>query len=310
MAKLLKVKNVAYYYTAEGTRIRAVDGVSLSLPAGKALGLVGESGSGKSTLGKLIAGLLKPQRGCIYFAGERIEGKMLPSIQYVFQNSTAALNPRMRVKNLIEEGLIIQGKYRRQQRINRVLTALKAVGLPETLLYRFPHELSGGQKQRVAIARALIMDPRLLILDEPVSSLDVTAGARLLALLKSLRQEKHLAYILISHDLAVVRQVCDYVAVMYAGKIVERGKVEQIFSSPGHYYTKMLLSAHPSPDPKRRCLPKIIGEPVDPSHIPAGCRFHPRCPQATFACSHRPPAFFEITPGHLVACHRTQTQIF
>ncbi|NLM51463.1 MAG: ABC transporter ATP-binding protein [Firmicutes bacterium] len=308
MNELLKIKNVVFHYTSGKKQIRAVDGVSLTLPEGEALGLVGESGSGKSTLGKLIAGLLQPQRGQIYFAGEQIEGKMLTSIQYVFQNSTAALNPRMRVKKLIEEGLHIQRKYHGRQRKHRVLMVLKSVGLPETLLERFPHELSGGQKQRVALARTLIVEPRLLILDEPVSSLDVTAGARLLALLKNLRKEKNLSYILISHDLAVVRQVCNSVAVMYAGKIVETGSVEKVFASPGHYYTKMLLAAHPSPDPAQRRLPKILGEPVDPSRMPTGCRFHPRCPQATSVCRRLPPALFMVSADHFAACHLAKSQ--
>ncbi|NLM47018.1 MAG: ABC transporter ATP-binding protein [Firmicutes bacterium] len=298
---LLEVKNVYYHYTARKATVRAVDGVSLTLRQGDALGLVGESGSGKSTLGKMIAGLLLPQRGQIIFAGRQVAG-VQRAVQYVFQNSTAALNPRMRVEALVEEGLELE-KIPHSERKKKVLAVLKAVGLPPTVLDRYPGQLSGGQRQRVALARALAVEPELLVLDEPVSSLDVTAGARLLALLGQMRKTHRVAFLLISHDLAVVRQVCTHVAVMYAGKIVEVGPVAAVFSQPGHYYTRLLLAAHPSPDPAKRMPVEIVGEACDPSKPPSGCRFHPRCLRAEAICRRRPPAWQKLREGHTAACH-------
>ncbi|NLN07681.1 MAG: ABC transporter ATP-binding protein [Firmicutes bacterium] len=299
---LLEVKNVYYHYTMGKTTVRAVDGVSLTLRQGDALGIVGESGSGKSTLGKMIAGLLLPQRGKIIFAGRQVTG-VQREIQYVFQNSTAALNPRLRVETLVEEGLAVENKLSRSERKKKVSATLAAVGLPPEVLDLYPGQLSGGQRQRVALARALAVEPKLLLLDEPVSSLDVTAGARLLALLAQMRKTHRVTFLLISHDLAIVRQVCTHVAVMYAGKIMETGPVTEVFSRPGHYYTRLLLAAHPAPDPAKRLQVEIVGEACDPSHPPTGCRFHPRCRRAEAICRRRPPAGQKLGGGQRAACH-------
>ncbi|MGI6658010.1 MAG: ABC transporter ATP-binding protein [Dethiobacteraceae bacterium] len=302
----LAVSNVAYSYPENDLSVAAVDGVSLSLAQGDALGLVGESGSGKSTLGKCIAGLLCPQRGRILFRGQDITGRTNKEIQLVFQDSSAALNPRMKVLALAAEGLYIQqiGKPAERQQIAAEL--LQKVGLEPALFSRYPHQLSGGQRQRVALARALILKPQVLILDEPVSSLDVTAGTQLLALLQELKAQHQLTYLLISHDLAVVRQLCKQVAVMYAGKIVEQGEVAAVFSRPRHYYTKMLLASYLQPDPVQRRLSaiNIYGEPLDPTLRPAGCRFHPRCPAADSKCRRIPPGMKEFPGGQRAACHR------
>ncbi|MCR3922839.1 MAG: ABC transporter ATP-binding protein [Firmicutes bacterium] len=302
---MLQVKNIAYTFSSGGENVAAVDGVSFAVDSGDALGLVGESGSGKSTLGRCIAGLLLPHRGCILYDGQLIVGHTHTDIQLVFQDSSAALNPRMKVEALVEEGLIIQQQTMpKPERRARVKNMLQSVGLQAALLARFPHELSGGQRQRVALARTLILNPRLLILDEPVSSLDVTAGARLLALLNEVKAKHNIAYILISHDLAVIRQICQRVAVMYAGKLVEVGDVATVFSKPRHFYTKMLFAAHPVPDPTQRYIAQVRGEPADPTSFPSGCRFHPRCIVADERCRRVPPGFITLTKEHRVACHK------
>ncbi|NLZ92673.1 MAG: ABC transporter ATP-binding protein [Firmicutes bacterium] len=300
MGNLLEVKNIVYTYG----RIAAVDGVSLALGDSDSLGLVGESGSGKSTLGRCIAGLLTPQRGRILYQGKLINGRLHKEIQLVFQDSFAALNPRMKVEALVEEGLIIHKTADKEKRRRQVREMLQTVGVDPALLSRFPHQLSGGQRQRVALARTLILNPRLIILDEPVSSLDVTTGMRLLSLLQDLKVKHNLVYIFISHDLAVVRQICSRVAVMYAGKIVEIGDVEAVFARPVHFYTKLLLDAHPIPDPEQRKKINIRGEAADLLSPPSGCRFHPRCPAADQRCRRIPPPFVEVTDNHRVACHK------
>lgn len=306
---LLQVKNAAAVFRSGPRRtIRAVDGVSFRVETGQALGIVGESGSGKSTLGKMIAGLLLPARGLILFSGRPVEGRTHPEIQLVFQDSAAALNPKMKVASLVEEGLVIRRTGTRRERMARVMETLHAVGLDSSLLNRYAYQLSGGQRQRVAIARALILRPRLLVLDEPVSSLDVAAGARLLRLLKELKEREKLAYILISHDLAVVRQICEQVAVMYMGKLVETGPAEAVFGNPLHGYSKMLLAAHPLPDPSRRNFCQMAGEPGNPFSPPPGCRFHPRCRQAERTCRLVPPGNIQLKTGQRVACHKATVQ--
>ncbi|NLZ39391.1 MAG: ABC transporter ATP-binding protein [Firmicutes bacterium] len=297
---LLEVKNIVYAYG----QVTAVDGVSFALVDKDSLGLVGESGSGKSTLGRCIAGLLKPQRGRILYRGHVINGQLHKEIQLVFQDSFAALNPRMKVGSLVEEGLIINRNGNKEERRRKVREVLQTVGIDPELISRFPHQLSGGQRQRVALARTLILNPRLLILDEPVSSLDVTTGMRLLSLLRDLKFKHNLAYIFISHDLAVVRQICRRVAVMYAGKIVELGDVEAVFSRPAHFYTKLLLEAHPIPDPEQRKVIEIRGEAVDLLSPPSGCRFHPRCLAADQRCRRVPPPFIKVADNHKAACHK------
>ncbi|MDW7651206.1 MAG: ABC transporter ATP-binding protein [Bacillota bacterium] len=301
---LVEAKNIyAGYSVGTGNFLRAVAGVSLSVDRAQAVGLVGESGSGKTTLGKVIAGLISPVAGRLLIGGGQAEGRPRPDIQMVFQDSTAALNPRMTVGALVGEGLMINKTDSKEARRQIVAETLAAVGLPLTVLNRYPHQFSGGQRQRIALARALIMRPNLVVLDEPVSALDVTAGAQILQMLMRLKTEYGLSYLLISHNLAVVRQICDRVAVMYLGKIVENGPVQNVFAAPGHKYTKMLLQSHLLPDPTKKQEFTDCGEPADPYHPPQGCRFHPRCESAVGYCARVPPGFVTIRPGHRAACH-------
>jgi peptide/nickel transport system ATP-binding protein/oligopeptide transport system ATP-binding protein len=298
MAKpLLEVKNVVVQFPRErrsGDRVyvRAVDRVSLQIFQGDAFGLVGESGCGKTTLGKTIVGLLNPSRGQILFNGEPLlPGRYRPQdMQMVFQDPYAALNPRMTVRSLVQEGLRIQRVGETEIR-ERVLEILAAVGLAREHLLNCPHEFSGGQRQRISLARALVLRPKLLVLDEPLSALDVSVQAQLLYLLHDLKKKYNLSYLMISHNLAVIRQLCRHVAVMYMGRIVETGHVDRVFSNPRHYYTRMLLDA---------------SQPTDPFLPPGGCRFHPRCLQAKLKCRTVPPVLAEAVPGHYTACHLLQ----
>lgn len=299
---LIAVKNVHYSYQSGRTKIRAVDGVSFALDKGEALGIVGESGSGKTTLAKMTAGLIKPENGRILYSKKEIGMTVHPRVQYVFQNTAASLDPCMNVEAIIAEGLVSRD-LRGQNKKELVLYAAKAVGLSRELFTRIPGQLSGGQQQRVALARTLVADPSVMVLDEPVSSLDVTAGARLLALLAKLRSYHGLSYIFVAHDLAVVSHICDRVLVMYAGKLAEAGPVHDVFVNPAHYYTKLLLAVHPSPDPQQRPGIKIPEGTFDPAQIPSGCRFHPRCPAAKEVCRVKPPAFVYKNSHHKAACH-------
>ena len=301
---LLQAKNIAVEYKdGSGRILKAVDGVTFSVHAGEAVGLVGESGSGKTSIGKVITGLLSPVRGTITSNEKGKIGVTHRSIQMVFQDSAAALNPRMKVEMLIAEGLIIRGVKDKTERSRLLMETMTAVGLAPGDAERFPHQFSGGQRQRIALARALIVSPTLLVLDEPVSALDVTAGALLLQLLSRLKNERNISYVLISHNLAVVRQICDVVAVMYMGKIVESGPVDDVFANPGHYYTQMLLKAHPLPEIGKKIFMRDEGEQGDPFSPPPGCRFHPRCWAALKKCKRVPPGFTELNVGHRAACH-------
>lgn len=290
--------------------LKAVDDVSLSIAPGETLGLVGESGCGKSTLGRCIVRLLEPNAGTIRLLGHdvthRYEWRMRRlrrKVQMVFQDPAGALNPRMTVRHLIAEPLNIHGIGTRGSRRRRVAELLDLVGLPSTALEKFPHEFSGGQKQRIGIARALAMDPKLLVLDEPVSALDVSVQSQVLNLLLTLQQELNLAYLFISHDLSVVRHISDRVAVMYMGKIVEMADADRLYDCPCHAYTRALLSAIPTPDPTQRrhspILPGDVPSPIDP---PPGSAFgrrinHPYL-EATFGMDLTPR---ELEPGHWVA---------
>lgn len=288
--------------------MRAVDRVSFEIFQGNAFGLVGESGCGKTTLGKTIVGLLSPDRGRVIFNGEPLlPGRYRPrDMQMVFQNPYAALNPRMTVRSLVEEGLQIQ-RVSKEERKKRVLEILTAVGLAGEHLLNCPHEFSGGQRQRISLARALVLRPKLLVLDEPLSALDVSVQAQLLSLLQDLKQKYRLSYLMISHNLAVIRQLCRYVAVMYMGRIVETGQVDRVFSNPRHYYTRMLLDAHLIPDPAQKKIHLFeTGPPSDPFLPPGGCRFHPRCQQAVLRCKTIPPVLAQAAPGHYTACHLLQ----
>ena len=288
----------------------AVNGVSLHVDAGETLGLVGESGCGKSTLGRALLRLEVPTAGEVYFDGRRVDGGSIRSLrremQMVFQDPGASLDPRLRIGESVAEGLEIHrlGKTRAERR-ERVAALLERVGLEPSWMDRYPHEFSGGQRQRAGIARALAVEPRLLICDEPVSALDVSAQAQMLGLLADLQAELGLSYLFIAHDLAAVRQLSHRVAVMYLGRIVEVGPAEDVLSRPLHPYTRMLIEAAPIPDPekaKARALRDVRGEPPSPLDAPPGCAYAPRCPLKTDVCGRERPEL-RGEGGHCTACH-------
>ncbi|MCK4924654.1 MAG: ABC transporter ATP-binding protein, partial [Spirochaetes bacterium] len=308
---LLEIRSLKTYYPIRGgivsrTRnyVRAVDNVTISLRRGECLGLVGESGCGKTTLGKTILHLEKATDGKVLFDVSRetagrlqditlLHGKRLKrlreKLQIVFQDPSTSLNPRMLVKNIIGEALAIHRIDRGRARLERVIGLLKAVGLNEDHLMRYPHEFSGGQRQRIAIARALATSPDFIILDEPTSALDVSVQAQILNLLIELKETTGLAFVFISHDLRVVRYLSDEVGVMYLGKIVERAPAVDLFDSPMHPYTQVLLAAAPELEPGRKKEPPLQGEVPSPLDMPSGCSFHPRCPKVFEPCSRITP---------------------
>ena len=314
MTPLLMLEAVARDYATRkglfGQRriVRAVDGVSLTVAPGETLGIVGESGSGKSTLGRMALGLERPDQGRIAFAGAPMPAPGTPDwralrrrMQMVLQDPLAALDRRWRVLDQIAEPLAIHGLG--QDHSTAGLEALAAVGLSRDHGMRYPHELSGGQRQRVIIARALITNPDLLVCDEPVSALDVSIQAQVVNLLIGLQQRRGLAMVFISHDLRVVRQISDRVAVMYLGRIVEQGPAADLFRAPVHPYTRALVSAAPAPGPRRAERIILTGEPPNPAARPAGCSFHPRCPVAEARCRSETPALEPVAPGRSAACH-------
>ena len=292
--------------------VQAVDDVSFAVQKGETLGIVGESGCGKSTTARLLVGLLKPDTGALIFDGEEVGAgvhgisvrQMQRSVQMVFQDSYASLNPRLTLADTVGFGPRVSGYSRRAAR-ERADAMLALVGLaPEFYAARYPHELSGGQRQRVNIARALAMEPRMLILDEAVSALDKSIEAQVLNLLQELKARLSLTYVFISHDLSVVRFISDRVMVMYLGKLVEIGPVEEIYGSPRHPYTQALLSSRPSMNPRRRRIePPLSGDPPSPIDPPSGCRFRTRCALAQPVCAAVAPRLSAQGEAHLAACH-------
>jgi oligopeptide transport system ATP-binding protein len=291
--------------------VRAVDGVSFSIPRGKSLSLVGESGSGKTTAGRAILRLIEPTRGRVVFNGLdlatisraalRRERKRM---QLIFQDPYGSLNPRMTVYSVLAEALAKHRIVPRDQRRARVDELLKMVGLPAAAADRYPNEFSGGQRQRIGIARALAVEPDLIVADEPISALDVSIQAQIMNLMQDLQAKLGLTYLFIAHDLAVVRHISDFVAVMYLGRIVEFGTTVDIFKNPTHPYTRALLSAVPIPDPvaarERQVLHGDIPSPLNP---PPGCHFNPRCPDCIDICKNVTPVLVNVSPTHTASCH-------
>ena len=305
--EILSVKNISKIYESSGggfgrkNKVSALDGVSFNLAQGETLGIVGESGCGKSTLGRIISRLDSPTSGEIIYKGNDIAKKSLAAmrplrkeIQFIFQDPYASLNPRRQIGAIIEEPMRIHGVSKDERRA-RAHELLEKVGLDKNSYEKYPHEFSGGQRQRVVIARALTLKPELIIADEPVSALDVSIQAQVLNLFKELQDEMKLTYVFVAHDLGVVRHISDRIAVMYLGKIVELGTVEEIYNNPHHPYTKALLSANPRIDQSAQSTRQILtGDIPSPLNRPSGCSFHTRCPIAVAECSTREPELRRI----------------
>ncbi|MFC7736217.1 ABC transporter ATP-binding protein [Roseomonas sp. GCM10028921] len=318
-APLLEAVGVAKHYPVKKGLIvarqvgavRAVDGVSFTLNRGETLALVGESGCGKSTTARVVMRLIQPTAGDILFKGQNVTevgGARLRALrrhlQIVFQDPYASLNPRLTVADAVTEPMAVHGIGSAASRRERVIELLRLTGLRPFHADRYPHEFSGGQRQRIGIARALAVEPEVVVLDEPVSALDVSIQAQVVNLLGDLQQRLGLSYLFIAHDLAVVKHVADRVAVMYLGRIVEVAPKRALFSDPRHPYTRALLAAIPRPDPSRRgTVTPLGGDLPSPLAIPSGCRFHTRCPLAQPLCKESDPPLREIAPGHTSACH-------
>lgn len=308
---LLEIEDATCYFDMpSGAVVKAVDGVSLQIERGRTMALVGESGCGKSTLARLILGLERLTRGTIRFDGEDVSRlkrrglkRFRARVQAVFQDPYSSLNPRLRIGSIVGEPLRAHGVPRRELS-SRIDAALTMVGLPTQAAKLYPHEFSGGQRQRIAIARALILKPALIVLDEPISALDVSIRAQILNLLQDVQAELHLTYLVIAHDLALVEHMSDVVAVMYLGQIVEWGDSESVFSGPRHPYTQALLAAVPRPDPTfPRAKGHVTGEIASALELPSGCRFHPRCPDAIESCRSLAPLEHSVAAVHKAACH-------
>lgn len=316
---LLEINGLKIYFMVKSSgprerkkQVKAVDGVSFSVNRHETFGIVGESGCGKTTTGKAILQLIKPTSGEILYDGKNLSDKrnrketleLKREIQIIFQDPFSSLDPRFTVGKFIAEPLVVHKIGTKEERRQRVLELMKEVGLREDQYDRFPHEFSGGQRQRIGIARALALNPSLIVCDEPVSALDVSIQAQVLNLMKTLQKKYGLTYIFISHNLSVVKHICDRIGVMYLGNLVEIAKKEQLFENPRHPYTSALLDAIPIPDPDVKTMTQMLtGDVPSAMDPPGGCCFHTRCKYAKEICSKEKPPLKEIESGHCVACH-------
>lgn len=315
---ILEARNIKKYFPIKGGimkrtvgHIKAVDDLSLSIVRGETLGIVGESGSGKSTLGRVILRLLEPTDGRIYFENEdisKLKNKQLRPLrrdmQIVFQDPYASLNPKMNVQELIEEPLLVQTSIKKKIREEKAISLLEKVGLRAADRLKYPHEFSGGQRQRISIARALSLNPKFVVCDEPVSSLDVSIQAQVLNLMADLQEELNLTYLFIAHDLSVVKHISDRLAVMYLGRLAEIAPKKNLYENPLHPYTQALLSSVPSTDVLNRRQKIILkGDLPSPANPPSGCGFRTRCPKAHDRCAVERPELMDAGEGHMVACH-------
>ena len=319
--KILEVKNLKKYFPVESKvrvepkSVKAVDDVSFDVYRNETLSIVGESGCGKSTTGRCLIGLNKPTSGEVIYSGKNIVGisykeqrVLCKDLQMIFQDPYSSLNPRMTIGSILEEPLIIHKICKtKEERMQRVLDMLEKVGMRRDHYYRYPHEFSGGQRQRIGIARALILEPKLVVCDEPVSALDVSIQSQVLNLLAEVKKEMNITYVFISHNMSVVRYISDRVGVMYLGHLVELAGTEELYNNPLHPYTQALLSTVPEPDPhvKREQI-MLKGDIPSPLNPPSGCIFHNRCPYNEPICQDQMPPLVEIKPGHFVACYRHQ----
>ncbi len=313
LCKYFPIKSKGFFKKQVGT-VRAADNITFDLMPGETLGLVGESGCGKTTTGRTILRALSPTRGEVLFKpnGKTYDLATLPEaelkplrtkMQMIFQDPFSSLNPRMTVRDIVGEPLVIHRLAKGHELEDRVSDMLRRVGLKPEHRTRYPHAFSGGQRQRIGIARALIMNPSLVVCDEAVSALDVSVQAQVINLLQDLQKELGLTYIFIAHDLSVVKHICDRIAVMYAGKIVELAKTKDLFNNPMHPYTRALLSAVPNPDPDHKMNMELTGEVADPGNLPPGCSFSPRCNVCCDPCDKTIPNLVRLPDGRYIACH-------
>ena len=318
MTELLNVRHLHKTFTvdqgfmgSQKAKLHALHDVSFSVEEGEAFGIVGESGCGKSTAGRALLRLIEPTSGEVFYKGENIlkadRARMRAlrrEIQIIFQDPYASLNPRLTIGKTLAEPMLLHGVATRANVQEKIEAALTEVGLPPTAIAKYPHEFSGGQRQRIGIARALALNPTLIVADEPVSALDVSIQAQVLLLMESLQKKRSLSFVFISHDLGVVRHFCKNVAVMYLGRIVEKGNVDSLFDQPLHPYTQALRAASPVPDPRKKItVARIEGDVASALSPPSGCHFHPRCPKAMDICRKEYPVWRDVTLTRGVACH-------